>query len=100
MLFSLPEGEHVRFPAYLLQQGPGGHHDRGFPLQVRLKRPTGDAVLTLEMFDVLIYRSACQRHQVWIRYGGDLGYEVASLDDNDLEPGGIEAEYSEIVDLV
>ena len=52
------------------------------------------------MFDVLIYRSACQRHQVWIRYSGDLRDEVASLYDNDLEPGGIEAEYGEILDLV
>ena len=40
----------------------------GFHLQVRLKRPTGYAVLALEMFDVLIYCSACQRHQVGIRY--------------------------------
>ena len=52
------------------------------------------------MLDVLIYCSACQRHQVWIRYSGDLRYEVASLYDNDLEPGGIEAEYGEILDLV
>src|SRR5260370_23684940 len=52
------------------------------------------------MFDVLIYCSACQRHQVWIRYSGDLRDEVAGLYDNDLEPARIEAEYGEIVDLV
>ena len=85
---------------YLLQQGPGRHHDRGFPLQVRLKRPTRYAVLALEMFNVLIYCSASQRHQVWIRYSRDLRNQVASLYDNDLEPGRIEAEYGEIVDLV
>ncbi len=69
-------------------------------MQIRLKRPTGDAALTLEMFDVLIYRSARQRHQVWIRYSGDLRDEVAGFYDNDLEPDRIEAEYGEILDLV
>ena len=52
------------------------------------------------MFDVLIYRSACQRHQVWIRYSVDRRDEVAGLYDNDLELGRIEAEYGEILDLV
>ncbi len=69
-------------------------------MQIRLKRPTGDAALTLEMFDVLIYRSARQRHQVWIRNSGDLRNKVACLHDYDLEPVRIEAQFAEILNFM